>query len=151
MNNKHDISVLNGLIATAFDSLKGFEDAAAEAKSTRFADLFAGFARDRKQVVASLQAEVRGLGGDPEDNSSFMGAAHRIFMDLKHAFASKSDKAIIDEVERGEDHIKAKYEAALADTELSPPTRAAIGEAYTSVREGHDQMRDLKHSMEGAH
>ncbi|WP_334185920.1 ferritin-like domain-containing protein [Novosphingobium sp.] len=147
MNNKHDISVLNGLIATAFDSLKGFEDAAAEAKSTRFADLFAGFARDRKQVVASLQAEVRGLGGDPEDNSSFMGAAHRIFMDLKHAFASKSDKAIIDEVERGEDHIKAKFEIALKDTDLQPATRDVIRDAFTFVKAGHDQTSALKHSL----
>ena len=37
MNDKHDISVLNGLITTTLDSMKGFEDAAEDAKSTRFA------------------------------------------------------------------------------------------------------------------
>lgn len=147
MNNKHDISVLNGLITTTLDSLKGFEDAVEEAKSTPFADLFAAFARDRRQIVASLQAEVRGLGGAPEDNPSFLGAAHRSFMDLKQAFTGKSDKAIINEVERGEDHIKAKFEIALRDTYLQSATRDVIRDAFTSVKAGHDQTSALKHSL----
>lgn len=147
MNNKHDVSVLNGLITTTLDSLKGFEDAVEDAKSTRFADLLTGFAHDRGQVVASLQAEVRGLGGEPEGNSSFLGAAHRSFMDLKQAFTGKNDKAIIDEVERGEDHIKAKFEIALKDTDLQPATRDVIREAFTSVKAGHDQTSALKHSL----
>jgi len=147
MNNKHDVSVLNGLITTTLDSLKGFEDAVEDAKSARFADLLTGFAHDRGQVVASLQAEVRGLGGEPEDNSSFLGAAHRSFMDLKQAFTGKNDKAIIDEVERGEDHIKAKLEIALKDTDLQPATRDVIRDAFTSVKAGHDQTSALKHSL----
>ena len=147
MNDKHDISVLNGLITTTFDSQKGFENAADEAKSTRFADLFAGFARDRRQVVGTLQAEVRGLGGEPEDNSNLLGAAQRIFMDLKPAFVVKNDKAIIDEVERGKDHIKAKFEIALNDTDLQPATRDIIRDAFTSVMAGHDQNSALKHSL----
>lgn len=147
MKDKHDISVLNGLITTTLDSLKGFEDAAEDAKSTHFESLFAGFALDRRQVVASLQAEVRGLGGEPEDSSSFLGAAHRSFMDLRQAFTGKNDKAIIDEVERGEHHIKAKFEIALKDTDLQPATRDVIRDAFTSVKAGHDQTSALKHGL----
>jgi len=123
MNSTHDISVLNGLITTALDSMKGFEDAAEDAKSTRFAAVFADFARDRGQVVASLRAEVLRLGGKPEERASFLGAAHRSFMDLKQVLTGKNDKAVVDEVERGEDHIKAKFEIALKDTDL----RAVFG------------------------
>jgi len=36
----------------------------------------------------------------------------------------------------------------LADEELSADVRSAIQEAYRSVREGHDQMRDLKHGLQ---
>jgi hypothetical protein len=43
MNDKHDISVLNGLITTTLDSMKVFHDATEDAKSTRFAALFADF------------------------------------------------------------------------------------------------------------
>jgi len=143
----HDISTLNGLITTTLDSMKGYEDAAKDAESTQFATMFADFARDRSQAATDLQAEVSRLGGTPETNSSFMAAAHRGFADLKQAFSKNDDKAIINEVERGEDHIKAKFEKALADTELDASTTAVIREAFTSVRAGHDQMSALKHSM----
>lgn len=43
----HDISVLNGLTTTILDSLKGYEDAAKDVENTRFATMFADFARDR--------------------------------------------------------------------------------------------------------
>ncbi|MGK6318595.1 ferritin-like domain-containing protein [Sphingomonas sp. DT-204] len=147
MNDQHDISVLNGLTATALASMKGYEDAVEDVESTRLASLFADFARDRGRVVASLQAEVGALGGEPEESGSFLGAAHRGFIDLKQALTGKNDKAIIDEVERGEDHIKAKFEDALNDTELQPATLTVIREAFTSVKASHDQARALKHNM----
>jgi len=147
MNSTHDIFVLNGLITTALDSMKGFEDASEAAKSTRFAAVFADFARDRGQVVASLRAEVLRLGGKPEERASFLGAAHRSFMDLKQVLTGKNDKAVVDEVERGEDHIKAKFEIALKDTDLAPATRGIIRDVFTSVKAGHDQASALKHSL----
>ena len=68
---------------------------------------------------------------------------------MKAAVTGRDDKAIINEVERGEDHIKAKFEDALQDNELSPNVKDAVNQAWTSVKTGHDQMRDLKHSMKG--
>ncbi|WP_369335906.1 PA2169 family four-helix-bundle protein, partial [Halomonas sp. ND22Bw] len=73
-----------------------------------------------------------------------LAGAHRMFLDLKAKVTGQDDKAIIDEVERGEDHIKAKFDDALAKEDLSPEVRAAIAKANQSVQEGHDQMRDLK-------
>ncbi|MGE0774429.1 MAG: PA2169 family four-helix-bundle protein [Sphingomonadaceae bacterium] len=146
-SNDHDCHVLNSLITTTLDSRKGFLDAADEAENTHFAAEFAAFAQDRSRAASLLQAEVRRLGGNPEDDSSFLAAAHRTFLDLKAMFASRDDKAIINEVERGEDYIKEKFEKALSDTELSASARAVIEEAYQSVRSGHDRARDLKHSL----
>jgi uncharacterized protein (TIGR02284 family) len=143
----HDISVLNDLTKVTLDSMKGYEDAAKDAESTRFATMFADFARDRGEAARRLQAEVTRLGGTPETGSSFLAAAHRTFLDLKQAFTSNDDKAIINEVERGEDHIKAKFEKALGDHDLSPEATAVIQEAFTTVRQGHDQMSALKHSL----
>lgn len=147
MNRDHDISVLNALTTTTLDSMKGYEDAAKDAESTQFAQLFADFARDRGQAVTTLQAEVTRLGGEPETGSSFMAAAHRTFLDLKQAFTANDDKAIVNEVERGEDHIKAKFESAMQDNQLAPETLAVIRETFTTVRAGHDKMSALKHSM----
>jgi uncharacterized protein (TIGR02284 family) len=147
MDRDHDISVLNALTTTTLDSMKGYEDAAKDAENTQFATLFADFARDRGAAVTSLQTEVKRLGGEAETGSSFLAAAHRTFLDLKQAFTSKDDKAIVNEVERGEDHIKAKFEAAMKDGRLSPEALTVIRDAFSSVRAGHDQMSALKHSM----
>ena len=149
MTNSHDVTVLNTLIRTTLDSVKGFADACEEDEHGRHKQFFDKMSRERSQVASELQAQVRSLGGDPEDDSSFTGAAHRGFMNLKQAVMSNSDEAIIDEVERGEDYLKAKYEAALQDGDLSAPTRQLIEQAYQSVRKGHDAASSMKHQMEG--
>ena len=77
-----------------------------------------------------------------------LASAHRTFLDLQAAVTGRDDKAVVDEVERGEDYIVSKFEPALRDGELAPETRTAIQSAFGSVKTGHDQMRDLKHSME---
>ena len=149
MSTDTDVSTLNSLIKTTLDSVKGFEEAAENVDATRFSSQFREFAQERRQVVTTLQAEVRRLGGNPEDDSSFLAAAHRTFMNLKDAVTGRDDKAIVEEVERGEDYIKEKYQAALSDTDISPQVRQVIEQAYQSVRRGHDRASQLKHSLQG--
>ena len=150
MLNDHDITVLNSLITTTIDSALGFERAAEDADSGRFATLFRDFAAERREVVAGLQATVRELGGTPEDDGSLKADLHRRWLDLRAALSGGGgDKAVIAEVERGEDYLKAKYETALADTKLSAGMKA-IQQAYESVRAGHDTASALKHRMQDA-
>jgi uncharacterized protein (TIGR02284 family) len=149
-DTSHDISTLNGLIATTLDSVDGYTEAAKDAQSGRFGEMFTSRAQERRQVATTLQAEVTRLGGDPEDDGTVLAGAHRMFLNLKSVVTGKDDKAIVDEVERGEDHIKAKFESALADSGLSPLARDVIQKAWVSVKEGHDQMRDLKHALEAS-
>ena len=150
MGRDHDISVLNSLITTTIDSADGFERSAQDADLPRFAEMFREFAQERRQVVGMLQERVRTLGGTPNDDGSLKADLHRRFVDLRDAISRGGDKEIVEEVERGEDYLKSKYDAALADTEISPETMAAIREAYQSVRAGHDRASALKHSMQAA-
>jgi uncharacterized protein (TIGR02284 family) len=143
-----DIAVLNSLIATTLDSVDGYETSAADIEDVSLAAMFTARANERRAVASQLQAEVSRLGGNPEDDGTVLAGAHRAFVNLKSAVTGQDNKAIVDEVERGEDHIKAKYEAAMQDANLSPETRNVIQAAWQSVREGHDQMRDIKHGME---
>ena len=96
-----------------------------------------------------LQQAVRREGGEPVDDGTVLASAHRVFVDMRSSI-SKGDKAVIEEVERGEDHIKAKYNEALKDEKLSLTARETIQEAYTSVRMGHDQMSALKHAIQAS-
>jgi uncharacterized protein (TIGR02284 family) len=151
MNDRQDeISTLNSLIATTVDSINGYEDSAKNIDNERFREIFRQRANERQQVVEDLRTEVRRLGGDPEEGGSFLGKAHQRFEDLKAAVTGRDEKAIINEVERGEDYLKEKFETALDSGSLSGETRAAVERCYQSVRAGHDQMSQLKHGMEAS-
>jgi len=147
-DTSHDISTLNSLIATTLDSVDGYTEAAKETKNTSFTTLFTGLATGRRDLASHLQQEVTSLGGTPEDDGTVAASAHRVFLNLKAVVTGHDDKAIINEVEAGEDHIKAKFEDAMGDRELSPAVLGVIETAYDSVKAGHDEIRDIKHSME---
>ena len=142
------ISTLNTLIATTIDSITGYEDSAKNIDDQRLREMFRSRADERQRVVEQLRSEVRRLGGDPEDGGSFLGKTHQRFEDLKAAITGRDEKAIINEVERGEDYLKDKFETALDSDALSGDSRAVVERCYQSVRSGHDQMSQLKHGME---
>lgn len=147
-NRSDEITTLNTLTATLIDSINGYEESASHAEAGRFQQLFRERAGERQRVVESLRAEVRRLGGDPEDSGSFLGKTHQRWVDLKAALTGRDDKAIINEVERGEDYLKEKFETALNSGTLSGESRAVVERAYQSVRAGHDQVSALKHGLE---
>jgi uncharacterized protein (TIGR02284 family) len=142
------VGTLETLTTTLIDSINGYRDAAQNAEGSRFQELFRRMADDRSRVAEDLRSEIRRLGGNPPDDGSFLGGAHQRFLDLKAAITGRDDKAIINEVERGEDYLKDKFETALNGADLPPESRSVIERAYQSVREGHDRVRDLKHGLE---
>jgi len=143
-----DTTTLNTLIGTLVDSIDGYQKAAAETSNSRYAEMFNARARERQQAVTRLQATVARLGGNPEDDGTTAGAAHRGWINLKQAVLGNDDEAIVNEVERGEDYLKEKFEAALRHTDLPAEARAAVEEAWTSVKSGHDEMSALKHAID---
>jgi len=145
-----EVATLNSLIATTIDSITGYEDSATNIENQRLRENFRQRANERQQVVEDLRAEVRRLGGNPEDSGSFLGKAHQRFEDLKAAVTGRDEKAIINEVERGEDYLKAKFETALTEGHLSGECRSVVERAFQSVRAGHDQISQLKHGMEAS-
>ena len=142
------ISTLNTLIATTIDSISGYEDSAKNIDNERLREIFRQRASERQQVVQELREEVRRLGGNPEDDGSFLGKAHQRFEDLKAAITGRDEKAIINEVERGEDYLKEKWQAALQSGTLHGETHDLVERLYQSIKSGHDQISQLKHGLE---
>jgi uncharacterized protein (TIGR02284 family) len=146
MSTDHDIKTLNALIETVIDSADGYTQAAKETSGSRFAEIFQRRGAERQQLTARLQNKVRELGGTPEDDGTLLAGAHRLFLNLRNSMSS-DDTTVVDQVEAGEDHIKHKFEDAQRDREISAATMADIDEAYVIVKAGHDEIRDLKHSL----
>lgn len=146
--DKDGKSTLNTLLATLTDSINGYRESAEKVQNGSFRDLFLQMADDRSRVAENLRTEVVRLGGDPNDDGSLAGKTHQVFLDLKAAITGRDNKSIINEVERGEDYLKEKFEAALKSDHLSGETRAVTERAYDSVIRGHDRIAEIKHSME---
>jgi uncharacterized protein (TIGR02284 family) len=144
--NDHAVKLLNSLIETTLDSAVGYRHAAKTVRDPQLRSLLERHASRREQISSELQGEVRSFGGQPNTDQSMIGKVHNKFVDLKTTVAGGSDKAVIDEVERGEDAIKHKFEKA-AHEDLPTPARDVVSRAYGSIKADHDEISRLKHQM----
>ena len=142
---KNDVSTLNSLIETCKDGEKGFREAAEGLKSPDIKAKFLEYSRERAQMAAELQSEVRRLGGDPDTGGSMSGSLHRGWLDLKAAITGHDDHAIVSEAERGEDVAKAAYESASLEA-LPASAQTLVRQQAEKVRRVHDAVRDLRDS-----
>ncbi|WP_249582613.1 ferritin-like domain-containing protein [Pseudomonas viridiflava] len=151
--NKESIDLLNDLIETSKDGQKGFETSAEDLKNPALKSFFQTRAADCATAVRELQAEVRTLGGDPETSSSVSGTLHRAWVDLKSMVTGKSDEAILNEVERGEDvALKAYKEAFQKATEKNLPSNvtALIRKQLDGTQANHDKVKALRDQVRAA-
>jgi uncharacterized protein (TIGR02284 family) len=147
MLDNHDVTVLNSLIETTIDSVDGYRHSAGEATNEQFAEIFRKRAQEREEVVGLLRRRVTELGGTSEDDGSLLAKAHRQFLSLRDAVTGRDDKSVVAEVDRGESYLNGKWEAALADGEVSTETQRLLRECYQSVRSGHDQWEQMNKAL----
>src|SRR6266542_4158599 len=102
----------------------------------------------RSSATAPMSVSALSRISVPKTGGSFMGKTHQAWLGLKSAITGRDDKAIIDEVERGEDYLKDRFETALGSGDLSGESRSVVERCFQSVRAGHDQISQIKHGME---
>ncbi|WP_397449617.1 PA2169 family four-helix-bundle protein [Pseudomonas sp. NA-150] len=145
--NKEAISLLNDLIQTSKDGEKGFHTSAEDIKNPTVKSFFITRSQECATAVRELQAEVRVLGGDPETSSTVGASLHRAWVDLKSAVTGKSDEAVLNEVERGEDHALKVYRDALQkanEKHLPSNVVVLIQKQLDGAQRNHDQVKVLR-------
>lgn len=151
--NKETISILNDLIETSIDGEEGFKISAENAKSPQVKSFLARRSTEVGAAVRELQQHVQQLGGKPEDSSSVSADLHQAWVKLKTAFTSSDDKAVLEEVERGEDVAKKAYSKALEKSRekgVSPAVIAVIEKQYQGVLKNHDEVKALRDAARAA-
>jgi len=142
-------SILNDLIETSKDGEKGFRTSAEDTRSRELKSVFVARADECAKAAATLQQLVIRLGEDPESGGSVAGAVHRGWVNLKSTVTGRSDLAILEECERGEDVAKARYKKALEE-DLPNDIRGIVQLQYNGVVKNHDQIRDLRDRYRGS-
>ena len=142
--DKETTSLLNELIETSRDGQNGFAKAAAETEEPELKTFFLYASQRCAEGARELQEKVRLLGAEPEEGGSALGAMHRGWLNVKSAATGRDTHAILEEVERGEDYAKGKYNEALTREDLPEDVREILTRQYQGVIENHDRVRDLR-------
>ena len=142
-DNDDIISVLNDLIETSEDGIKGFHECADNVRNPEAKAFFTDRVRLIERGKVELQNEVRRLGGDPDHRGTAGGAMHRAWIKVKSAVTGKDDDAVLAEAARGEDVAVENYEDALGK-DLPPEVRTIIDRQYRGVLENRDRVKLMK-------
>ena len=146
-HSEDTVHILNSLIETTLDSAHGYEESAEATDNPHLKTLFEMRAMRRKQLTAELQNEVRHFGGEPEDHGTILAKAHRVFVGLRGKVTGGDAKAVVDEVDRGEDVLKAKFEKARDNEDLPEYLRERIGKATNGILADHVEISRLKDQL----
>jgi len=141
--NRNTYDVIQDLIETCRDGQQGYLHAAAHVKDTELKSFFQEQSLERGRFISELQQQLKALGEGPaEVKGSLAAKLHRAWFDLA-ANLGGGDKAILNNVERGEDAAKDAYQkmfTADLPADVGPILRAQ----YESVLAAHDRVRNLR-------
>lgn len=150
MDNSAIVSIVNRLIETCRDGQEGYRTASEDIEDTNLNSLFNSYSLQRSEFAGELQDSLINLGeANPEDKSSYSGALHRGWMNLKQALAGKERQAILKECERGEESAVNEYESALEE-ELPAPVKELVQRQYREVKAARDRIRELREIAQAA-
>jgi|ERR1041385_1032106 uncharacterized protein (TIGR02284 family) len=108
------VSVLNNLIETNVDRIKGYEKAAGDADDTEIKELCLSFAVQSKAFKTQLEQLVKEYNGQPRENGLAKGAVYRA-AEVKHSIVD-SKKSILSLCETAEDVALENYKHAKIDS-----------------------------------
>ena len=147
--NPQTIEGLDDLVRINRDSAKGLQRAAAAVRDPELRSLFHDIAVDRLGFAERL-AEFVALNGERATaETSVSGLFHRWWIDLRALLESGDAGAILAEVERGEDRIKASYEKVLTENPGTPLSEL-LHRQYAAVKRVHDRVRDMRDARRGS-
>ena len=143
MEKSELINTLNELAEISRDGEQGFLAAAEDVQNPTLKHVLRTAAARCAEGAKELESKIVSLGGDPSRSGSMTGAMHRAWTNLKSALTSRSERAVLEEVERGEDAAKDAYQQAIAQP-LPPEIRSMVQRQYQGVKENHDRVRSLR-------
>ncbi len=149
MDTDDTIETLNDLIETSKDGEYGFRSSAEYLQRSDLKQLIQSRAEECRRAASELQTLVTQLGGSPDEGGSASGAMHRGWVAVKGTLAGYSEKAILEETERGEDVAIENYRKALAQ-DLPPNVRMVVERQFEGVKRNHAQVRLMRDQARAA-
>ena len=149
LDNDDVIEVLDDLAECSKDGEYGFRACAEQAERQDLKSLFLQRADDCRKAAQELYAQIRTLGGKPDDGGTTAGALHRGWVAVKATLSTYDDKAVLEECERGEDSAVAQYRKALKQ-DLPAAIKQLVERQAQGAQRNHDQIKALRDQFRAA-
>ena len=142
--NEDLIDGLKHLLHIANDGKEGYKTAADDADSAELKALFTTYSIQRSEFEMELKSLIRQLGADSDNESGgTLGAIHRVWMDIKTAFTSNDNNAILQACITGETAAVEAYDKVLANTALTPEMHTVLAENRADIEECLSNIKQL--------
>jgi uncharacterized protein (TIGR02284 family) len=149
MESEKIISAFNSLIVINNDRIEGYKTAEAEAQETDLKMLFSDLMETSVQNRKELVAEVKRLGGTPDEGTRVTGKFFRVWMDAKAALTGNDREAILDSCEYGEDVILKTYKKVLIQDhqDTNSKEQDMLNKHYALLKVDHDKVKQLRDAI----
>lgn len=140
---------LSDLVKMNINSRDGFAFAAEKLKEkgSTLVSTFQNLSAQREQFAGEIQELMLEHHEPPPNQGTLAASLHRTWMGMRDMFASGADiTAIIAEAERGEEYIRAAYEAALNDIADSE-TNATLRRHFDSVLFSYNAIKQMREDL----
>ncbi|MDN3617876.1 PA2169 family four-helix-bundle protein [Polaribacter undariae] len=127
---------LNALLEKTYDAEKGFTKAAENVTETPLKNYFKRKSQERLTFGHELKQELAAYGQDINKGGSITGQAHRTWMDIKSAFATNNEGAMLEEAIRGEKASVEEYQNIINETDLPLSTKTILESQKHTIESG---------------
>lgn len=136
------IDALNSLLTGSRDGSKVARDAAEAVHRADLKTTLTEQADEGERRAGELEAEIRRLGGDPDEGGKLAAKARRVVTDVVAAVTTRDDTAVLSQVEGGLDQAERAYALALRQP-LDPETQALVERQWRDVAARHNEVAEL--------
>jgi len=143
MSNQELVDVLNELLETCYDGLDGFRAGVADVHSEELVEFCQSRIQRIDEAAADLYTAIRHLGGHPAEHGHSAARMHRGWLHFRVAVATRTDEAILSEIERGEQQAAKHYRDAL-EKPLPESIRDLIQEQSQGADENLERVRSMR-------
>jgi len=126
MNNEKIVNGLNVLLSKNYDSERGYETAAEQAKDPMLKAFFRQHSSKRYSFGHEIKELISECGGKPEKGTTALGDIHNAWLNFKTAFSFDKNEAVLEAVETGEEACLKDYNDFLHMDGVPPSVNRVI-------------------------
>ena len=149
MNTDKIKTGLQDLIYRLQDAEKGYQEIIKASSNTIVNKWLKKYAAERHSMHQDLESIISRMGGKPEVDTTFLGALHRVFIDIKinNTSAENEFDAIVSEIERGAKVLIDDYKKVLAEIEMPADIVTTLMDQKMLVHNELSSLLNLKKEM----